>query len=182
MVKTTEIQGRRIYYIDKEVMESYGYEVNVKPDYFAQMMETWKEGEKKDRLSADELNTLKNKYNSDTMTKKECVDLMGELVEAGIMSKSEAHQIYRGGIPIDLDNMNGTLQKCTPEFEAAKARWYKAAGRTGNAAGSEPKMGYEYFEAWYDWARLNTSMSDSDSASYFVDTKRYIEILKELRK
>lgn len=183
MVKTTVIQGKSIYYIDKDVMESYGYEVNIKPDYFAKMMETRKEGEKKEALSEDELNTLKQKYNSNTMTKKECVNLMGELVEAGVMTKSEARQVYDSdiGFPIDLNNMNGFLQKCTPEFEAAKDRWYKESGRYAGSGYLEQKMGYDYFEAWYDWAKFNTNIADPDNDSYFVDTRKYMEILKELR-
>lgn len=180
VVTTRTIQGQSIYLLEKEVKESGGCKTDVKLGYFMQMMENWKEGEKKDSLSADELNDLKQKYHSDTMTQKDCVDLMEELVEAGIMTKEEARLVYSGGIPLDITKKNGFLQKCTPEFEAIQSRWNEAK-RSGSDGNDTQKMGYDYFEAWYDWAKQNTNVDDPDNESCFIDTRKYMEILKELR-
>ena len=171
IVKTKVVQGQNIYVLES----SNGCKADSELGYFMRMMERYKEGEKKDSLSADELNALKQKYNSNTMTKKDCVNLLGELVEAGIMTKEEASSLYIGGVPIDITKKNGFIQKCTPEFEAIQSRWKEQNSSAGNYA---QKMGYDYFEAWYDWARLSTNVDDPDNNSCFVDTKRYIEMFQ----
>lgn len=181
LVKTTLINGQRVYIVDREVMEAHGYKITIAPSYFNEIVQTWKEGEKKDALSEEELNDLKQRYDSDSMTEKECISLLGELVEAGILRSSEAASIYHGGIPLDITKQNGMLQKCTPEMEAVKSRWNKASGGINGLGNLDRKMGCEYFEAWYDWAKLNTNVDNPDQEKSFVNTRRFIEILRELR-
>lgn len=181
MVKTTIINGQRLYIVDREVMEAHGCKVTTAPSYFNEIVQTWKEGEKKDALSEEELNALKQRYDPDNMTEKECICLLGELAEAGILTSSEAAGIYHGGIPVDITKQNGMLQKCTPEMEAVKSRWNKVSGGINRLGNLNRKMGCEYFEAWYDWAKLNTNVDNPDQEKSFVNTRRFIEILKELR-
>ncbi len=181
MVKTMMLNGQRIYVVDREVMEAHGYKVTVTPSYFDKMAQTWNEGQKKDALSEEELNALKQKYDSDNMTEKECIGLLGELVEAGILTKKEAAGIYDGDIPLDITKQNGMLQKCTPEMEAARARWNKVSGGVNSLGNLNRKMGYEYFESWYDWAKMSTNVDNPEQEKSFVGMRKFIEILRELR-
>ena len=178
MVKTTMLDGRRIYLVDREVVEAHGHPVEL--SYFAKVAETWKEGEKRDSLSAEELDALKQKYNSDTMTRKECIDLLGDLVEAGFMTASEAKNIYSGLIPIDL-NLNGALQKWTPGAENVRNRWNRISGGLEASDDLNWKMGYEYFDAWYDLAKISTTVNDPDKDWIFGSYKRFMGVLDELR-
>lgn len=176
MTKTAVINGLRVYLLDREVMEAHGYKVEL--SYFAKTAENWREGERKDTLTAEELDALKQKYDSNTMTRKECIDLFGELVEAGILTVSEAKSIYHGGIPMEL-NLNGTLQKCTPETEAARARWQRISGGLEASDDLSWKMGYDYFDAWYDLVRVTAAADDPDKA--FIHYKKFMGIMEELR-
>lgn len=180
MVKTMMLNGQRVYVIDGEVMEAHGYKVTITPSYFDEAAQTWKEGQKKDALSEEELYALKQRYDSDNMTEKECISLLGELVEAGILTKDEAAGIYDGNVPLDITQQNGVLQKCTPEMEAARARWNKASGGVNGSGNLNRKMGYEYFESWYGWAKMNTNADNPEQEKSFADMRKFMKILKEL--
>ena len=104
------VNGYPVYAVTKK-------EVAYHPSYFQQQAEKWVEGSKKDKLSDEELENLKKKYNSTNMSKEDSIALMGELVEAGIISKGRATAIYLGITPLDESKINptkpeGVLTKC----------------------------------------------------------------------
>lgn len=178
----TIFNGTPIYTISKDDIKRMGLSYN--PTYFAKAIETWKEGTKKDSLSAEELNTLKQKYNSNMMTKKECVDLLGELVETGIMSSERAQAIYHGGVPIDISKtQNGFLQKeYVPGTDDLRDAWKEMnIGGNSDNENLNMKMGYDYFKTGYQIARMDTTIDDPDNDPYFIGCRQFLDILEALR-
>ena len=92
-------------------------EVAYHPSAFQQQAEKWVEGARKDKLTDEELENLKQKYNSANMSKEDSIALIGDLVESGIISKGRAAAIYLGITPLDESKINptkpeGGLTKC----------------------------------------------------------------------
>ena len=53
--------------------------------------------------------------------------------------------------------------------------------RTGGFRRLELEMGYEYFDAWYDLAKISTTVNDPDKDWIFGSYKRFMGVLDELR-
>lgn len=153
----------------------------VEPGYFRTAMKTWVEGKKKDSLTEEELNALRQRYNSRYMTNRDTVDLLGDLVEAGILTASRARDIYNGAVPLDVTkDTAGRLEKCTPQTEAVHNRWMSLCGGPGNMASMVRVMGLDYYRAWYESAKLSTNV-DISRSGYFADCEKYLGILEQLQ-
>lgn len=101
---------------------SYGrqsLDYNAGNQYFTESFDSWIEKEAKAGLTDSELKDLKSKYNSDNMSDKENIDLLGELVELGILTKSEAFGLYYGIVQLPADFVLGqgqpVLEKYSPD-------------------------------------------------------------------
>lgn len=181
-MKIINLDGRSIYTISKDDVKRMGLDYN--PTYFARAIETWKEGSKKDSLSEEELNTLKQKYNSNTMTRKECIDLLGDLVESGVMSSERAQAIYICGVPIDISKtQHGFLRKeYVPGMDALRDAWKRMnIGGDSENEDLNRKMGYDYFKTGFQIARMDTTIDNPDSDPYFIGCREYLDILEALR-
>lgn len=184
-MEIVNINGKSIYTISKADKDWLGLSDGYESTYFAKAIETWEEGEKKDRLSTEELNALKQKYNSNTMTRKDCVDLLGDLVKSGIMSSERAQAIYICGAPIDISKMQcGFLQKeYVPGTDALRDAWKEMnIGKNSENEDLNKKMGYDYFKTGYEIARMDTNIDDPDNDSYFIGCREYLDILEALRR
>lgn len=154
-------------------------EVEYHPSYFQQQAETWVEGSKRDKLSEQEIEALKKKFNTSNMSKKDTVALFGELVEAGIMSISTARDIYCGAIPLDTSRINptkpqGVLTKCDD------------SGRTpfvfGNIGGLGTMLrigGLTSYRSWYEYAKSATDV-DVNKSSYFQEYRQFLHVLEQM--
>ena len=122
------INGFQIYAVTRN-------EVEYKPSYFQQQAEKWVEGAKRDQLSEEELDALKKKYNSRNMSREETVALLGELVEAGIMTRSTARDIYCGAVPLDVSKINHRYLSGDADqkqrFDEQRPESSRCAGRPG---------------------------------------------------
>lgn len=167
------INGFQIYAVTRN-------EVEYKPSYFHQQAEKWVEGAKRDQLSEEELDALKKKYNSRNMSREETVALLGELVEAGIMTRSTARDIYCGAVPLDVSKINptktqGTLTKSSASMNSG----LNLPGALGGLGAMFGTCGLSAYKNWYEYAKSSTDVDVSQSA-YFQDCNKYLEILEQL--
>ena len=170
----TTINGFPIYAVtSKEVKPG-------KPSYFAEQFSKWVEGSRKEQLSEEEIEKLKKKYNSGSMSKEDSVSFMGELVEAWIISKVTARNIYYGFIPLDESKVDLTknqsfLTKCDDAYER-RMNFSSAFHGLGVMVGTG---GIDYYRNWYEYAKSATDV-DVDTSRYFQDCKRYLDILEQI--
>ncbi len=149
----TTINGFPIYAVtSKEVKPG-------KPSYFAEQFSKW---------------------NSGSMSKEDSVSFMGELVEAGIISKVTARNIYYGFIPLDESKVDLTknqsfLTKCDDAYER-RMNFSSAFHGLGVMVGTG---GIDYYRNWYEYAKSATDV-DVDTSRYFQDCKRYLDILEQI--
>lgn len=167
------INGFPVYAVTKK-------EVEYHPSYFQQQAEKWVEGAKKDKLSDEELENLKKKYNSSNMSKKDSIALLGDLVEAGIISKGRASAIYLGLIPLDESKINptkteGVLTKCDDVSDGKS----NLLGMFGGLGTMLEVGGLDYYKNLYEYSKANTDV-DVDNSQHFQDYRKFLEILEQL--
>lgn len=155
------VNGYPVYAVTKK-------EVAYHPSYFQQQLEKWEEGSKKDKLSEEELESLKKRYNSANMSKEESIALTGELVEAGIISKGRATAIYLGITPLDESKINptkpeGVLTKCDD-----------VSGRNNHGFGNWG--GLDSYKNLYEYSKAATDV-DASKSQHFQDYRKFLEIL-----
>lgn len=159
------VNGYPVYAVTKK-------EVAYHPSYFQQQLEKWEEGSKKDKLSEEELESLKKRYNSANMSKEESIALTGELVEAGIISKGRATAIYLGITPLDESKINptkpeGVLTKCDD-----------VSGRNNHGFGNWG--GLDSYKNLYEYSKAATDV-DVSKSQHFQDYRKFLEILQQLK-
>ncbi|MEY8337898.1 hypothetical protein AALB16_07660 [Lachnospiraceae bacterium 62-35] len=154
-------------------------EVEYRPSYFQQQAETWVEGSKRDKLSEQEIEALKKKYNSSSLSKEDTVALFGELVEAGIMSISTARDIYCRAIPLDVSKINptkpeGVLTRCDDSRKTNHV--FGSIGGLGTMLGVG---GLESYKSWYEYAKSATDV-DVKKSSYFQEYRQFLNVLEQM--
>jgi len=170
----TSVNGYPVYAVTRK-------EVEYHLSYFQQQAGKWVEGSKKDKLSDEELENLKRKYNSSNMSQEESIALMGELVEAGIISKGRATAIYLGIIPLDESKINptkpeGILTKC----DDLSDRRGNAFGNPGGLGTMLEVGGIDSYKNLYEYSKANTDV-DVAKSQHFQDYRKFLEILEQLR-
>ena len=168
------VNGYPVYAVTKK-------EVAYHPSYFQQQAEKWVEGSKKDKLSDEELENLKKKYNSTNMSKEDSIALMGELVEAGIISKGRAIAIYLGITPLDESKINptkpeGVLTKC----DDVSDRKNHAFGSLGGLGTMLDVGGLDSYKNLYEYSKAATDV-DVNKSQHFQDDRKFLEILEQLK-
>ena len=167
------INGYQVYAVTRN-------EVEYKPSYFQQQAEKWVEGSKRDQLSEEELDALKKKYNSRNMSREDTVALMGELVEAGIISKSTARDIYCGAVPLDVSKINPTKTQGTlTKSSIVSNTRLNIPGALGGLGTMFGVGGLASYKNWYEYAKSSTDV-DVDQSAYFQDCNKYLKILEQL--
>lgn len=169
----TTINGYPVYAVTRN-------EVEYRPSYFQQQAETWVEGSKRDKLSQQEIQELKKKYNCKNLSREDTVALFGELVEAGIMSTNTARDIYCGAIPLDVSKINptkpqGVLTKCDEAYE----RRMSALGINGGLGTMFSISGLDGYKNWYEYARSVTDV-DVEENRYFQEYRKLLEVLGQM--
>lgn len=162
-----QINGYPVYMVTSK-------EVNSTPSAFLQAFNTWEEGAQKSQLSNEELNALKQKYNSNKLSDKETIELFGDLVKAGVLSKAHALNIYNGAIPIDVSNYNGTSQGTLTKCNANAPAW-------GRPFGSKADRGYSEFKSTFEEIKRSSS-GQSESSSYVKSYDGFLKIMEQLRR
>lgn len=182
-MRITSVNGMRVY-----VPEAKDYGIEVEPSYLLLASKTWKEGEKRDSLSVDELNDLKRRYNFKNMSEKDAVDFMGELVEAGIMDTCTAKAMYLGLIPADSTHTGGMLTKCDPATEAridSLRKGFDGMGDGYYGMGGIRTMlsagGIESYRNWYEYTKLMTTV-DVEKSEYFQSGEVLLEIFEWMKQ
>ena len=138
------------------------------------------EGSKRDQLSEEELDALKKKYNSNNMSREETVALMGELVEAGIITRSTARGIYCGAVPLDVSKINPTKTQGTLTKDSIVSNiGLNIPGALGGLGAMFGTCGLSAYRNWYEYAKSSTDV-DVDQSAYFQDCKKYLEIMEQL--
>lgn len=148
-------------------------EVECKPSYFQQQAETWVEGSKRDQLSKEEIEDLKKRYHSGNMSKEDTVALFGELVEAGLMSKSTARNIYCGAVPLDTSRINPT------NTQGVLTRCDGASGAFGGLGTMFGIGGLGSYRNWYEYAKRTTDV-DVENSRYFQEYRQFLNVLDQL--
>lgn len=162
------INGHAVYMVTRK-------EVNYTPSEFMQAYDTWEEGTQKSQLAEGELNALREKYDSNELSDKETIQLFGDLVKAGILSKGNALNIYNGVIPLDVSTYDGTSQGTLSESNATDA---VPGHRFGSISG---ERGYSDFVS--DFQNIKElSNSKSESSSYFDAYDGFLQIMEQLRR
>lgn len=141
---------------------------------FMQAYDTWEEGTKKSQLSDKELNYLKQKYNSNKLSDKETIELLGDLVKLGVLSKNDAHLIYLGAIPLDVSNYDGTTQgsltKCNAN-DPVRGRSFGSFLRD---------RGYWEFKSTFE--EIKASANSKSDSSYVKSYDSFLQITEQLRR
>lgn len=168
------VNGYPVYAVTKK-------EVAYHPSYFQQQLEKWEEGSKKDKLSEEELESLKKRYNSANMSKEESIALTGELVEAGIISKGRATAIYLGITPLDESKINptkpeGVLTKC----DDVSGRNNHGFGNWGGLGTMLGVGGLDSYKNLYEYSKAATDV-DVSKSQHFQDYRKFLEILQQLK-
>lgn len=167
------INGFQVYAVTRN-------EVEYKPSCFQQQAEKWVEGSKRDQLSEEELDALKKKYHSGNMSREDTVALMGELVEAGIISRSTARGIYCGAVPLDVSKINPTKTQGTlTKSSIVSNTGLNIPGTLGGLGTMFGVSGLAAYKNWYEYAKSSTDV-DVDQSAYFQDCKKYLEIMEQL--
>ncbi|MCI9582717.1 hypothetical protein D3Z50_13435 [Clostridiaceae bacterium] len=156
-------------------------EVEYRPSFFQQQAEKWVEGSKKEKLSEGELEKLKKKYRSADMSRNDSIALLGELVEAGVISRGRACAIYLGLIPIDESRINpakpeGILTKCG---DASGGR-RNALGNLGGMGTMLAVGGLDSYKNLYEYSKAATDV-DVGKSGHFQDYRRFLDILEQLK-
>ena len=155
-------------------------EVEYRPSFFQQQAETWVEGAKKDKLTDEELENLRKKYHPATMTRKDSIALMGELVEAGIISKGRARDIYYGFTPLDESKINPTKpESVLTRCDDASDRWMNGFGNLGGLGTMLEVSGMDSYRTMYEYSKRETDV-DVDQSQYFQDYRKFLEIMEQL--
>lgn len=163
-MQVTNVNNRDYYAItssDVKGMES-------EPDCFQKVWDSWEEGEKKSELSKEEIKQLKKKYNSNSMTDEETTELLGHLVQSGIISKDMAKNIFYGAVPLspeELSNNTGSLRPAaaSDDFD----------GTMGFKQGKD----FAYFQSIF--GQVESKSSDKE---YISGYKAYMFVLDQLRQ
>ena len=156
-------------------------EVAYHPSSFQQQAEKWVEGAKKDKLTDEELENLKRKYNSANMSKEDSIALIGDLVEAGIISKGRATAIYLGITPLDESRINptkpeGVLTKC----DDVSDRKNHVLGSMGGLGTMLKAGGLDLYKNLYEYSKAATDV-DVEKSQHFQDYRNFLEILEQLK-
>ena len=152
-------------------------EVNYTPSAFIEAYETWEEGTKQNQLSAKQLTDLKEKYNTNKMSDKDVIQLFGDLVRAGVMSKGEALDIYNVAAPLDVSNYDGTTQGT---LKACSGREQASPSYNGFSDMSGDK-GYDYYKAELENIKEFTNTNPEENR-YFQTYDRFLQIMEQLRR
>lgn len=172
-MKITYVNNLRVY-----VPEAKDVNLEITPSYLSIASKTWKQGEKKNSLSVDEMNQLKNKYNFKNMSEKDMVDFMGELVEAGVVDASSVVAMYDGRlIPVDASQTGGVLTKCDPVMEARCNRLRNGYGDIGGIRAMLSAGGIESYRNWYEYTKLKTTVNVGES-EFFQSAEKLLEIFQ----
>ena len=169
----TTINGFPVYAVTRN-------DVEYRPSYFSQQAETWVEGSKRDKLTQQEIEDLKRRYNCKNMSEEDTVSLFGELVEAGIMSTSTARDIFYGWTPMDESKIDPTkpqsvLTKCDEAYESGMDGIRSLEGfRTMFSVG-----GLDAYKNWYEHVKSNTDV-DVEEHRYFQEYRKFLEIMGQL--
>lgn len=148
-------------------------EVPCQPSYFQQQAETWVEGSRRDTLSEEEIEALKQKYHSSNLSKKDTVALFGELVEAGILSTSTARDIYCGAVPLDTSKIDPTKPQGVLTWCGQAA---EAFGGLGTMLGVGGLASYGNL---YEYAKKTTDV-DVENSRYFQEYRQFLNILEQI--
>lgn len=173
------VNGYQVYGITAQEMRDRGMKLDEKAAWFAEEYASWVEGAKKDQLSGEELQELKRKYSSGNLSEKESFALLGELVEAGVITKKNAGRMWAGWTPIDLSNWQpgketGTIRKCDPD------EGNRTLGSLQGLSAMLQAGGISAYENWLERAKATTNV-DVGKSEYFMDCQQFLDILKELR-
>ena len=168
------VNGFPVYAVTKK-------EVAYHPSDFQQQAEKWVEGSKKEKLSEGELEKLKKKYRSADMSRNDSIALLGELVEAGVISRGRACAIYLGLIPIDESRINpakpeGILTKC----DDVSDRKNNAFGNLGGLGTMLEVGGLDSYKNLYEYSKAATDV-DVNKSQHFQDDRKFLEILEQLK-
>ena len=143
-------------------------EVEYHPSFFQQQAEKWVEGSKREKLSDEELENLKKKYHSGNMSRNDSIALLGELVEAGILSRGRARAI----IPAKPE---GVLTKCD-----VSDRRYSAFGNIGGMGTMLAVGGFDSYKIFYEYSKAATDV-DVEKSEHFQDYRKFLDILEQLK-
>lgn len=124
--------------------------------------------ERKNGLTDEELEELKNKYNSnDSMSDKETADLMNDLANMGILSNNFARDISFGFVPMSMEDLHKTsLEACHGNYSALNV-----IGRV---------RGFDSMQATYEKVKA-ISPSDEYTKKYLADYETYMSILEKIK-
>lgn len=156
------INNRNVYALTASDIKGMDSE----PDCFQKVWESWEEGDKKSELSEQEIKQLKKKYNSNSMTDEETTDLLGQLVQSGLLSKDMAKNIFYGVVPLspeELSNTEGFLRPAT------------AADDFNGVEGFNHQKDFDYFQSIFG------QVSQSSDKEYISGYKAYMFVLDQLR-
>ncbi len=167
------VNGFHVYAVTRK-------EVEYHPSFFQQQAEKWVEGSKREKLSDEELENLKKKYHSGNMSRNDSIALLGELVEAGILSRGRARAIYLGVIPLDESKINpakpeGVLTKCD-----VSDRRYSAFGNIGGMGTMLAVGGFASYKIFYEYSKAATDV-DVEKSEHFQDYRKFLDILEQLK-
>lgn len=157
--------------VNKDILRQQGMDLTP-TTYFAKAFASWSDSDKKIDKSEADISKLKSKYNSANMSDTENVDLLGELVKMGVLTKLEASGIYNGIVPLSPDCIEkGSLTKCESEYQ----------GNNSIRAGNSPDTSdwLSHYQDVFNQVLSNTG-SEMKQSNIIKSYEDYLDILARL--
>lgn len=137
---------------------------------FEKALISWEVGETKESLSEEEIEKLRTKYNTNNMSDKDNIALLGELVGMGVLTKMEAACIYNGVIPLSSDMNRDTMKKCDVDYNSSTIK-----------AGNSPST-TDWLEHYQEFLMqvLSNTTANIEESNIIKSYQEYVDILSRM--